>query len=166
MSVTIRKLTDINLLSFVFFDNVHSMLNLGIQIINDTIFFVDFVDFLSRNIYGFYKYPRSWVETILEVTLIVKSYDLLVSLREFLVDSIPIIEALSPLSNVILSDSPTVKHSIFKFAFINEFLLLVHFAISIKFRVSQFPLINELILKRVNLTVSSNKRKGRCWRLT
>ena len=127
---------------------------------------MDFIDFLCRNIDGFYKHSRSWVESILKVTLIVKSYDLFICLWELLVDPITVIETLSPFSNVIFSNSPTIKHSIFEFTLINNFLLLIHFAITIKFRVSELPLINELILKRVYLTVPSNKREERCWRLT
>ena len=134
--------------------------------INDTILLVDFIDFFCRNIDRFYKNSRSRVETILEVTFVVEIYDLFICLRKLLVDPITVIETLSPFSNIIFSDSPTIKYSIFEFPLINNFLLLVHFAISIKFRVSKLPLINKLILKREHLTMPSNKREERCWRLT
>lgn len=166
MPVPIRKLSDVNLLSFIFFDDVHSVLNLGIQVIDDSIFFVDFRDFFNRNVDGFYKHSRPWIKTILEVTLVVESDDLLVSLWELLVDSIPVIETLPPFSDVILSDSPAIEGSVFELTFINEFWLLVHFAISVKFGVFEFALINELVLKSVDLTVAGDKRERRGGRLT
>lgn len=166
MPVPIRKLSDVNLLSFIFFDDVHSMLNLGIQVIDDSIFLVDFGDFFNRNVYWFYKHSRPWVKTILEVTLVVESDNLLVSLWELLVDSVPVIETLPPFSDVILSDSPSIKDSVFELTFINEFWLLVHFAISIEFGVFEFALINELVYKSEDLTVASDKGKRRWWRLT
>lgn len=166
VSVPIRKLSDVNLLSFIFFDDVHSVLNLGIQVIDDSIFFVDFRDFFDRNVDGFYKHSRTWVKTILKVTLVIESDNLLVSFWELLVDSIPVIETLSPFSDVILSDSPAIKYSVFEFTFINRLWLLVHFAISVELGVFELPLKNELVLERVYLTVASDKRERRWWRLT
>lgn len=166
MSVPVGKLSDVNLLSFILLDDIHPMLNLGIQVIDDSIFLVDFGDFFDRNVDGFYKYSRPWVKTILEVTLVVESDNLLVSLWELLVDSIPVIETLPPFSDVILSDSPSIKDSVFELTFINEFWLLVHFAISIELGVFEFALINELVLERVDLTVASDKREKRDGGLT
>lgn len=163
MSKPIRKLSNVDLLSLIFFDDIHSMLNLWIQVIDDSILLMNFSNLFDRNVDGFNQHSRTWVKSVLEVTFIIEGDHLFVELWELLVDSVTIIESLSPLSDIMLGDTPSIKEIVFELTFIDDLILLIHFSISIEFRVDKISLINELILKGIYLRMTINERERRCW---